>query len=123
TATELRRWKPTTDFDMRGGFLELTRAGKRRCEDGNCWNTQAILDLQHAPDGAVILGDDVLDADNLRRELAENFREQQRCERRRGGRKRERCVAERHELELASVESGACDTVFTFHATSPNGKP
>ena len=34
-----------------------------------------------------------------------------------------RLYAERHELELDSVSPGACDTVYTFRATTPRGTP
>jgi hypothetical protein len=121
TASELKRWQSTTDFEVRGGFLALTRAGKRRCADGSCLNTAAVLDLQRAPYGQVILGDSILDAEVLRAELSQNFAEQQECGEPGNGSKR--CGAERHELNLVSSESGACDTVFTFDATRPNGKP
>lgn len=121
TASELKRWRSTTDFELRGGFLALTRAGKRRCADGSCRNTAAVLDLQRAPYGEVLLGDSILDAEVLRAELAENFAEQQRCAAPGNGSKR--CGAEPHELNLVSSESGACDTVFTFDATRPNGRP
>jgi hypothetical protein len=121
TASELRRWQSTTDFELRGGFLALTRAGKLRCADGRCPNTEAVLDLQRAPFGEVVIGDAMLDAEALRGELASNFAEQQRCGV--GDGPFGRCTSERHELTLASSESGACDTVFTFDATRPNGKP
>jgi len=121
TATELKRWQSTTDFDVRAGFLELTRAGKRRCADGRCRNTEAILDLQRAPYGEVTIGDALLDPDALRGELADNFAEQQRCER--DGSRLGRCAAEPHELTLASSEPGACDTVYTFDARRPSGRP
>ena len=119
TATELKRWEPTTDFQIRDGLLALTRAGKRQCADGRCWNTQTILDLQRAPAGAVQLGGVPLDAESYRAELKANYREQQRCESTRG----DDCAAPRHELILDSSASGSCDTVFTFHAAAPNGKP
>lgn len=119
TATELKRWEPTRDFQMRDGFLALTRAGKRQCADGRCWNTQTILDLQRAPDGVVQIGGVDLDAESYRAELKANYREQQRCESTHG----DGCSAQRHELILDSSASGACDTVFTYHATAPNGAP
>ena len=119
TASELKRWQSTKDFDVRGGLLALTRAGKRRCADGRCLNTEAILDLQRAPYGEVVIGDSLLDAEALRAELAENFAQQQRCER--GGNVGD-CAAEPHELTLASVAAGACDTLYTFDARRPNGE-
>jgi hypothetical protein len=121
TASELKRWQSTTDFELVGGFLALTRAGKRRCADGSCRNTAAVLDLQRAPYGEVLLGASILDAEALRGELAQNFGEQQQCGAPGNGSKR--CGAEPHELSLLSSESGACDTVFTFEATRPSGRP
>ena len=56
TATELGRWEPTSDFEVKRGELRLTAAGKRRCDDGECWNTRSILELQDAPPGAVAEG-------------------------------------------------------------------
>jgi hypothetical protein len=121
TATELGRWQPSTDFEVRSGALALTRAGKRQCDDGRCWNTQAILDLQRAPDGAVTIGDAALDADGYSHALVENYREQSRCAG--SGSERGDCSAQPHQLTLESSARGACDTVFTFRATGPSGKP
>jgi hypothetical protein len=123
TANELSRWQPTKDFIVNRGQLELTTAGKRRCDDGRCWNTQAILDLQRAPSGTVVLGDTSFDGELFRSELETNFRQQLRCESQRDERGQDSCQAERHELTLDSVASGACDTVYTYHATSPDGSP
>jgi len=123
TATELGRWEPTSDFEVKRGELRLTAAGKRHCDDGECWNTRAILELQDAPPGAVALGGKSFDAASFRRALARNFDEQRRCEANSGGRNRESCRAERHELTLDSVSPGACDTVYTFEATTPRGAP
>jgi hypothetical protein len=126
TATELGRWQPAVDFEVRSGALALTRVGKRQCEGGNCWNTQAILDLQRAPEGDVIIGDAALDARAFSRALVENYRQQQRCavdadSGRHDG--RGECSALPHQLALDSTSSGACDTIFTFHASGPSGKP
>jgi hypothetical protein len=121
TATELGRWQPTQDFVVRQGLLELTPAAKGRCEDGRCWNTQAILELQRAPSGVVTLGEASFNGETFRAELEENYRQQLSCEGRRDHLGRETCQAERHELTLDSVAAGACDTVFTFHATTPAG--
>jgi hypothetical protein len=120
-ATELGRWQPTQDFRVRRGLLELTPVGKRQCEDGRCWNTQAILDLQHAPSGTVMLGSTSFDGEAFRDELQANFREQSTCEARRDSRGRDTCQAERHELTLDSTAIGSCDTIYTFHATAPDG--
>jgi len=125
TATELGRWQPTTDFEVRSGALALTRIGKRQCEDGRCWNTQAILDLQRAPEGEVIIGDAALDAKAFSRALIQNYRQQQRCAADADGQRSDarECSALPHQLELESTASGACDTIFTFHASGPSGKP
>jgi hypothetical protein len=123
TATELGRWQPAQDFRLERGALELTRAGKRQCDDGKCWNTQAILDLQRAPSGVVILGGTPFDGEAFKSELATNFRQQLRCESEGDQRDADSCRAERHELALESVSSGACDTVFTFRATGRDGDP
>lgn len=120
TATELKRWEATKDFDLENGYLTLTRSAQRRCADRRCLNTEAILDLQRASYGEVLIGDSVLDPQVLRAELATNFAEQRQCER--GGLNGERCVAEPHELSLLSSERGACDTIYTFDARRPNGK-
>ena len=126
TATELGRWQPATDFEVRGGALALTKSGTRQCEEGRCWNTQAILDLQRAPDGAVMIGDAALDARAFSRALVENFRQQQRCTLNGAGDRDElrgQCSALPHQLALESTSSGACDTIYTFHASGPSGKP
>ena len=129
TATELGSWQPTTDFELRSGALSLTRICERQCEDGRCWNTQAILDLQRAPEGAVTIGDGAFDAGAFSRALVENYRQQERCATNSDGRdgpprdERRECAALPHELTLESTSSGACDTVFTFHAAGLNGKP
>jgi len=123
TATELGRWQPTQDFHVSQGLLALTAAGKRHCADGRCWNTQAILDMQRAPSGVVTLGDVSFDGETFRAELESNFRQQLRCESQRDELGRDTCQAERHELTLDSAASGACDTVFTFHASAPDGAP
>jgi hypothetical protein len=123
TATELGRWQPAKDFILNDGQLALTAVGKRVCADGRCWNTQAILDLQGVPSGEMTLGGMDFDGKVFRSELESNFRQQLRCESDVTSRGKDTCDAERHELKLDSVSSGACDTVFTFHATAPNGAP
>ena len=120
TATELGRWEPTQDFQVHAGRLRLV-AAKRRNDADHRWNTEAILALQDAPPGEVAFGGMSFDGESFRRALTMNFEEQRRCEARSTG--RDRCRAERHELALESVSPGACDTVYTFHATAPSGAP
>lgn len=120
TASELGRWQPTEDFRISRGQLALTAGGKRRCDAGYCWNIEAILDLQEAPSGQVVLGGMSFDAKRFRHSLLKNFEEQQRCEATHG---RRDCPAERHVLSLDSVSPGACDTLYTFRATAIDGSP
>ena len=123
TATELGRWEPTQDFHVKQHQLRLTPTGKRRCAGGDCWNTEAILGLQDAPPGQLALGGMSFDPERFRSSLATNFDEQKRCETGRARNDGEDCRAERHALTLESVAPGACDTVYTFHATAPGGAP
>jgi hypothetical protein len=121
TAKELQRWQSSRDFYIdRNHRLALTRTGKSRCKDGKCWNTQALLDLQKAPDGAVVLGGAAFDAENFRRQLYAGQKQQLACEAHPGSGKLA-CPAEEHELTFRSKEAGACDTLFTFKATAPDG--
>lgn len=122
TAMELGRWQSSKDFVIRDGALALSRTGRRQCADGECWNTRALLDLQYAGSGEVTFGDRPFEGRNYRRRLVKQYKEQERCEAR-PGRSRVDCPAERHALELESQQTGACDTIFTFKATTPAGGP
>jgi hypothetical protein len=117
TATELKRWQPTKDFAVRNGVLELTTTGKARCADGRCWNTQAILDLQKAPLGAVQMRPGVnLDTKAFKSGLTTNLTFQ---------------VAQlftplnllvpEHRFELMHSEAGGCDQFYWFNVKSPTG--
>jgi hypothetical protein len=122
-AKELGRWNPTVDFAPGNGapwHTTLTAAGKARCADGRCWNTQAILDLQKAPPNKVKFGNVVLNANNLISQLTSKWNEQKNCELR-GGTGDANCTAEQHKLAFKSQQAGACDTVFTFAATNTSG--
>lgn len=123
TATELGRWEPTVDFHVRQGLLTLTPAAQRRCADGRCWNTQALFDLQHAPAGEITIGGTSFDGASFRHALETNYEQQLRCDAQREHPGSARCGTERHALTLDSVSPGACDTVFTFDATTPSGAP
>jgi hypothetical protein len=119
TAKELRRFQPTKDFYLDGsGRLALTSTGKAQCADGKCWNTQATLDLQKAAFNTVKFGSVLFNADNYRSRLNAEFRELQICESRGNG---ANCPVEDHKLAFKSAAAGACDTVFTFTATTPTG--
>jgi hypothetical protein len=124
-AKELGRWNPTTDFaagtSATSWRTTLTAAGKARCADGQCWNTQAILDLQKVPAGVnVKLSGVVLNANNLVSTLTARWNEQKNCELR-GGTGATNCTAEQHKLTFKSSTPGACDTLFTFDAKTPAG--
>lgn len=122
TAKELRRWQPSVDFAVVSGRLALTSTGKSQCSDRRCWNTQAILDLQGAPHSSVRFGNVVFNADNFRSRLVSELNEQKICESR-PGTQQANCPAEAHRLTFKSQQAGACDTIFTFDATSPTGAP
>lgn len=121
-AKELGRWQPTTDFTQHSSpwSLILTSAGKARCADGKCWNTQAILDLQKAPPNSVKFGNVVFNANNFVSTLVARWNEQRNCESR-GGTGAQNCTAEQHKLTFVSSKPGACDTIFTFNAQSTTG--
>jgi hypothetical protein len=121
TAKELKRWKPSTDFYLDSSSrLALTSTGKAQCAGGNCWNTQAILDLQKAPLNSVKFGGVTFNADNFRSRLYSEFNEQKICESRAGA-PGSNCPAEDHKLTFKTAVKGACDTLFTFTATTPAG--
>ncbi len=122
TARELRRWQPSTDFTVSNGRLALSSTGRSQCSDGRCWNTQAVLDLQGAPHNSVRFGNVVFNADNFRSRLVAELNEQKICESR-PGTQQANCPAEAHKLTFRSQQAGACDTIFTFDATSPTGAP
>ena len=124
TAKELGRWNPTVDFAAgtaaSNWYTTLTATGKARCPGGNCWNTQAILDLQKAAPNSVKFDGVVLNSNNLVSTLTARWNEQQNCELR-GGTGSTNCSAEQHKLVFKSSAKGACDTVFTFNATNTSG--
>ena len=122
-AKELGRWNPTTDFaplNRAPWHTQLTATGKARCPGGNCWNTQAILDLQKAPPNSVKFGNVVFNANNFVSTLTARWNEQRNCELR-GGTGDQNCTAEQHKLTFQSSKAGACDTIFTFNATNTSG--
>ena len=121
-AKELKRWNPTTDFapgTAAPWYTTLTATGKARC-GGNCWNTQAILDLQKSAPNTIKFGSVVFNANNFVSTLTARWNEQKNCELR-GGTGASNCTAEQHQLTFKSSAPGACDTVFTFDAKSTTG--
>jgi hypothetical protein len=135
TAQELKRWQPTRDFVVFGTSgqseaslgpqqaIKLTAAGKARCADGKCWNTQALLDMQYdQANDKIRFGNVVLSPGALRSRLVAKLREQQTCDARpvNGG---SGCPAEEHQLSFQRSAQGSCDTNFFFKATQPSGAP
>jgi hypothetical protein len=119
TAQELRRWQPTLDFKVSGSSLVLTDAGKARCADGKCFNTQALLDFQKDAAGSVQLRPGVrLSPSGLRDRLTKNWNKQKVC----GylfsiwG-----CKAPDHEFKFLQSAPGACDTNYWFEVRTPLG--
>ncbi|HTV23171.1 MAG TPA: hypothetical protein VMG12_30995 [Polyangiaceae bacterium] len=120
TAQELKRWQPTKDFSIdSSGRLALTAGGKALCKDGKCWNTQAVLDLQKAPLNTIRFGTVVFNADNFKSRLYAEYNEQKDCEARANS--GSNCAVVDHKLTFISSQKGACDTIFTFAATTPSG--
>jgi hypothetical protein len=119
---ELRRWQSSRDFRIdEDGRLALTATGRARCADGECWNTEAVLDLQLAEPGSVKLGRITFDADAFSSRLNSEFLEQQRCDNARGTGALD-CSAEEHELTFKHQRAGACDTIVSFLAKAPSGR-
>lgn len=122
TAKELGRWQSSRDFFVdEAGRLALTDTGRARCADGECWNTQALLDLQGATPGEVEIGGVTFNPEVFNQSLVENFGEQLACEAHPGD-SEESCSAEEHRLNFKHQREGACDTVFTFLAKDERGR-
>jgi hypothetical protein len=134
-AKELKRWQPSTDFmtiktDTKSetttgssDAIALSPTGKAQCAGGNCWNTQALLNLQYSPaTGKVILpGNVVLNPSALRTRLSAKLWEQKSCELRPANGGSGNCPVETHKLTFTKAEKGGCDTNFFFKATQPSG--
>ena len=119
---ELRRWQSSRDFRIdEDGRLALTATGRARCADGECWNTEAVLDLQLAEPGSVKLGAITFDAEAFSSRLHAKFLEQQRCDDA-GGMGDLDCSAEEHTLTFKHQRAGACDTIVSFLAKAPSGR-
>jgi hypothetical protein len=133
-AKELKRWQPSKDFMVftTSGWSEaspgmqqaikLTATGKAQC-GGNCWNTQALLDMQYdqANDKIKLPGNVTLSPGALRSRLVAKLRDQQTCESRPVNGVNSNCPVEEHKLAFTRSEKGGCDTNFFFKATSTTG--
>jgi len=118
TATELKRWQPLTDMTVSNGMLGLTSAGKARCSDGKCFNTQALLDLQKdAANNAQIRPGVKLTPSILRFILTTNYNSQKLCN------ALFLCSTPAHSLRLKYSEPGGCDTNYYFEALNSSGAP
>jgi cellulose binding protein with CBM10 domain len=128
-AVELRRWQPSKDFAIgRLGYdeaLVLTSAGRARCTDHVCANTQALLDFQkQEADGKVVFpGNTRLNAAALRSRLVAKFRDQLACEMQPSNGGTTNCPVEEHELTFQRSEKGGCDTNYFFIAKRSDGSP
>jgi hypothetical protein len=124
-AMELKRWQPSRDFMISNGALALSSTGRARCPNGNCVNTQALLDFQKsAANGQVAFpGGVTLSSDGLRSRLVAKFEEQKTCEARVDNHRGDDCPVEEHVLTFQYSEAGSCDTNFWFEAKRPDGQP
>ncbi len=134
-AKELKRWQPSLDFKTiktdrssenttgQSEAIALTATGKAQCAGGNCWNTQALLNMQYYPaTGKIILpGNIVLNPDALRTRLVAKLWEQKSCELRPANGGTSNCPVETHKLAFTTSAKGGCDTNFFFKATQPSG--
>jgi hypothetical protein len=116
---ELRRFKPVTDLQVHpDGYLQLTAAGKARCSDGVCKNTQAMLDMQkwEAQNQIVFPGGMKLDVGVLRSRLLSNYQAQVTCNSRPDNHRGDDCPVEAHDLKFSGTSTGTCGLDFKFHA-------
>lgn len=127
-AMELKRWQPGTDFTIikvgTDEMLALTTAGKARCSDGKCFNTQALLDFQkNEANGKVKFPNNVtLNSPALRSRLVAKFRDQVGCEKQPSNGGTSNCPAEQHVLTFQKAEKGGCDTNYFFIAKGTDGR-
>jgi hypothetical protein len=118
SARELRRWNPVADFYVSGGTLKLTTAGKSRCADGVCYNTQALLDLQKDAASSVYVRPGVRNQPStLRIRLTWNHGVQVDC----SNSFFNNCASPDHQFTFVSAEPGGCDTNYTFKVTRSSG--
>ncbi len=126
-AMELKRWQPGIDFAVvkvgSDEMLALTAAGKARCSDGKCFNTQALLDFQkNEANGKVKFPNNVsLNSPALRSRLVAKYRDQVSCEMQPSNGGTTNCPAEQHTLTFQKSEKGGCDTNYFFVAKGTDG--
>lgn len=118
TARELGRWQPMIDFEIKGNMLQLTSAGKKRCADKVCANTQGILDMQKPEaSGVEFPGGTKLVPDALRSRLLSHYERQKVCNQRVDNHRGDNCPTEKHNLKFTKAVPGSCDVDFWFEAT------
>ncbi|MES1179549.1 MAG: hypothetical protein ABUL62_34855 [Myxococcales bacterium] len=122
---EIGRWLPTRDFQWNNTTwkLELSSYGKRRCDDGKCFNVQELLNMQNSAANNLVVfpGGAKLNTDALVSRLKANWDRQVTCNDRPDNHSGDDCPTEYHELTLTKIASGACDKLFTFKATATDG--
>jgi hypothetical protein len=123
TATELRRWQPTKDFALSFGSLVLTSTGKKQCADGQCFNTQALLDLQKSAASKAEIRPGVrVNPLLVRTALNLAYMRQTTCFTLLGipfiG-----CGVPEHQFKLVGTDKGTCDTNYWFEVQNLAGKP
>jgi hypothetical protein len=125
TARELGRWLPARDFQLNATTynLELSPWGKAKCADKKCFNVQELLNMQNpaANNLVVFPGGDRLNTDALHSRLVAFWNAQYVCNTRPDNHTGDDCPTEYHQLSLINVAPGACDKIFTFKATAPDG--
>lgn len=119
TASELRRWQPTLDFYVSGGSLQLTPTGKQRCADGECFNTQALLDMQKSYSRIEVRPGVDVSPSLLRLRLTYNHEQQAKCTTSFWN----RCSAPSHEFRFLHSEQGPCDMNYWFEVVDLQGNP
>jgi hypothetical protein len=117
-ANELGQWEGTTYLEN-GGYrnMRLTEAAKTRCqsrERGDCFNTQAILDMQNVdyienPDGQR-----VFDGTQFYQQLQVYLDRQRIIEGRSGS---DGCQPGPHELTILDLTLGTCAIDYTYEVT------
>jgi len=128
-AMEMGRWQPSRDFAIGrvngDEGLIISAEGRSRCSDGECENTQALLDFQkNEANGSVTFpGGVTINSPALRSRLVAKFRDQVTCERQPSNGGTTNCPVEDHTLTFQRSEKGGCDTNYFFVARKPDGSP
>jgi hypothetical protein len=109
---EIKRWLPMRDFRFNTytNRLELTEHAAPRCPNRVCTNTQAVLDMQKAPNYSVTFpGGIKLDTGMLKNVLRTNWNEQVNCY------NNNSCPQEAWDLGYTNWEKGSCDVKYFFN--------